>query len=177
MRHSLAQSDTMVRAFVEQQGSLRALLMRRLGDREEVLDVLQDAFVKAVSSSQTNGHIANPEAYLKRMVINLAIDRRREKGRSGKVFERGDTIDADRNPCATNGLTPERLAQDRQRLRMMQDVLDTLPEACRTAFLLSRCDGLTYDEIAGHLGVSRNMVKKHLVRALKELRAAMPPLK
>ena len=177
MRHSLAQSDTMVRAFVEQQGSLRALLMRRLGDREEVLDVLQDAFVKTVSSSQSKGHIADPEAYLRRMVINLAIDRRREKDRSSKVFEGGETVDTDRNLCATDGLTPERVAQDRQRLRKMQDVLNTLPEACRTAFLLSRCDGLTYDEIARHLGVSRNMVKKNLVRALKELRAAMPPLK
>lgn len=174
---STAYSNELVRTFVERQGALRVLLMRRLGDEEEVLDVLQEVFIKALASGQTDQQIINPFNYLRRMAVNLATDRQRDMNRRDHVFKREDILAGKLDLCASDGLTPERYAQDRQRLRMMQEILDDLPEACREAFLLSRCDGLTYDEIGMRLGVSRNMVKKHLSRALAELRAAMPLLK
>lgn len=174
---SPAYSNELVRAFVERQGALRILLLRRLGDEEEVLDVLQEVFIKALASSKNDRQILNPFGYLRRMAVNLATDRQREMNRRNHMFKREDILGGEQDLRASDELTPERCAQDRQRLRMMQEVLDNLPDACREAFLLSRCDGLTYDEIGVRLGVSRNMVKKHLSRALAELRAAMPLLK
>lgn len=43
----------------------------------------------------------------------------------------------------------------------------------RQIFLLSRADGLTHDQIAEQLGISRNTVKNHLVTSLNFLRRSL----
>lgn len=45
-----------------------------------------------------------------------------------------------------------------------------LPKQQQTVFCLSRQEGLTYEEIATKLNISRNTVKNHLVEALKNMR-------
>ena len=49
-------------------------------------------------------------------------------------------------------------------------VIDTLPEKCRQALLLSKRDGLKYQEIATRMGISVNTVENHINKALKVLR-------
>jgi DNA-directed RNA polymerase specialized sigma24 family protein len=43
----------------------------------------------------------------------------------------------------------------------------------RAAFILSRRDGLSFDEIAERLGVSRPMAKKYLTKALLRFRQSL----
>jgi len=164
--------DGLVRAFVEDQGALRGLLMHRLGNEEDVLDILQELFVK-VSELDGQDEITDPHRYLRRTAVNMAVDRLRRRARRKQILGQPD-VQVFVHEDASNALTPEQVTEDRQRLKQMQQILDTLPANCREAFLLSRCDGLTYEEIAKRLGVSRNMVKKHLVRALAKLRTEMP---
>ena len=59
----------------------------------------------------------------------------------------------------------------RQRLRAFAETIAALPPRCREAFVLSRFEGLANGEIAGRLGISRNMVEKHVMRALLACRA------
>lgn len=47
-----------------------------------------------------------------------------------------------------------------------------LPQQQQTVFRLSRVEGLSYDEIADRLNLSRNTVKNHLVVAVKKLKAS-----
>jgi len=54
--------------------------------------------------------------------------------------------------------------------RIMQDALSKLNEQQQVVFTLSRYEGLSYDEIAERLHISRNTVKYHLVNALKVLK-------
>ena len=53
---------------------------------------------------------------------------------------------------------------------MLQRALSELPAACRECFLLRKLDGLSHLEIADRLGVSRSMVEKHIVNAMKHCR-------
>jgi RNA polymerase sigma-70 factor (ECF subfamily) len=55
----------------------------------------------------------------------------------------------------------------------VEAILSELSPDCRRAFHLSRHHGLGYPEIAGIMGVSTNMVKKHVVKALAALRSGM----
>lgn len=48
--------------------------------------------------------------------------------------------------------------------------IDALPTRCREAFLLSKRDGLTYEEIARRLDISVNTVRNHVSKALKILK-------
>ena len=48
--------------------------------------------------------------------------------------------------------------------------MNALPEACRTVFVLSRYEQLSYKQIAVKLDISVKTVENHMVKALKHLR-------
>jgi len=57
-----------------------------------------------------------------------------------------------------------------QCLDRLQETLEKLSPKARAVFILSRRDGLSFDEIATRLGVSKPMVKKYLMKALLQFR-------
>ncbi len=50
-------------------------------------------------------------------------------------------------------------------LQQLDKMLDAMPARMRQAFLLSRLDGLTYQQIADQLGVSLRSVKRYMQQA------------
>ena len=68
--------------------------------------------------------------------------------------------------AADEASCPMRAAAHQQRLQRLAEALRELPERQREAFVLSRFDGLTQDEIAARMDISRRMVVKHLARAI-----------
>jgi len=54
--------------------------------------------------------------------------------------------------------------------RFTEDAIKRLPPQQQTVFILSRQEGLSYDEIAERLQISRNTVRNHIVSALKTLK-------
>jgi RNA polymerase sigma-70 factor (family 1) len=55
-------------------------------------------------------------------------------------------------------------------LHFTNEAIESLPSQQKAVFKLSRIDGLSYDEIAEKLNLSKNTVRNHLVAALKTLR-------
>lgn len=55
--------------------------------------------------------------------------------------------------------------------QLLENALETLPPQRRKVFQLCREEGKTYDETASQLGISRNTVKEHMVKAQKALRS------
>ena len=51
-------------------------------------------------------------------------------------------------------------------LLQLANVLDGLPERCKTVFILARIDGLSYQTIADQLDISVNMVQKAMSKAM-----------
>ena len=51
--------------------------------------------------------------------------------------------------------------------------IHTLPEECRTAFILSRYHDMKYEEIASQMNISVNTVKYHIKNALSKLRTEL----
>ena len=56
---------------------------------------------------------------------------------------------------------------------MLQRALAELPRLCRESFLLRKIEGLSHPEIAERLGISRALVEKHIVNAMKHCRVRM----
>ncbi len=54
--------------------------------------------------------------------------------------------------------------------RILDNVIDQLPEQQRKVFLLSRQDGLKYEEIAAELHISRHTVNEYMKKALLFIR-------
>jgi RNA polymerase sigma-70 factor (ECF subfamily) len=57
-----------------------------------------------------------------------------------------------------------------QRLEMLQRALAELPPLCRDSFLLRKIEGLSHPQIAERLGISKALVEKHIVNAMKHCR-------
>ncbi|WP_346238352.1 RNA polymerase sigma-70 factor [Niabella insulamsoli] len=53
----------------------------------------------------------------------------------------------------------------------IQCSIDALPDKCKTAFLLSRTEQLSYKDISGFMGISVSTVEKHISKALKVLKS------
>lgn len=165
MREEVA-DDSLLGVFTDMQEPLRVMLLGRLGVEEDVHDVMQETFLRMASGTARTS-IGNPRGYLWRIASNLATDSIREASRSRLVFASDDQA----IERTQNGLpTPEQDAERRSCAREMRRIFRGLPPNCRRAFLLSRRDGMSYGEIADVLGVSPNMVKKHITRALGSLR-------
>jgi RNA polymerase sigma factor (sigma-70 family) len=132
-------------------------------------DVLHDAFLRFALTPNREG-IAQPHAYLRTVVRNVLVDNHREASRFVPLLDEEESGSADEHMRISP--SPEQLADLQQRLEALQRIIDCLPPRCRDVFWLFRIEGLTQPEIATRLGISVNMVEKHIMRALIDLRAA-----
>lgn len=139
-------------------------LTTRLRDRQLAADVAHDAYVRILEGGRGES-IEFPQAYLYRTAINIAVDvHRRSSVRRSESFE-------DVDPEVKGSIpTPHASLYQQQRVGLVERALDELPENCRTAFLLRKLDGLAHHEIAAQMGISKDMVEKHIVNAMKHCR-------
>ncbi len=97
----------------------------------------------------------------------IAVDQHRRQAWRA----RHETVDPFLDAMPYDGTGPDEALIAEQAWRHVQKRLCELPVDCRTAFVLSSFHGLTYAQIAHHLGVSERMVAKHIARALSHCRA------
>lgn len=139
-------------------------------------DILHDAFLR-FALTRNREAIVQPHAYLRTVVRHVLADSFRETSRFVQLVpddagdERGEAGGAP-FPEEHFSPSPEHLADLQQRLEALQRIIDCLPPRCREVFWLFRIDGLAQAEIAARLSISRNMVERHIMRALVDLRAA-----
>jgi RNA polymerase sigma-70 factor (ECF subfamily) len=69
--------------------------------------------------------------------------------------------------------SPEQSAVSRQRLAKMVEAMADLPPKTRRAFELHKLEGMTQEETAQALGVSRKTVEKQISTALQRLMARL----
>ncbi len=146
---------------------LVSFLCVRLGSRQVAEDVAHDAYVR-VLERHGEQQIEYPRAFLYRTALNLVIDdHRRSQVRHNEPLEVLDTDEAFRSPAPC-----QRMDMDR-RLELMQQALGELSPGCRDSFLLRKLEGLSHQQIAERLGISRSLVEKNIVNAMKHCRARM----
>jgi RNA polymerase sigma-70 factor (ECF subfamily) len=135
---------------------------RRGSQHEDTEDAMQDAVVNMLERGV--GAIEEPRAYLLRSVYNriVSLHRARTVRAAAPLHELPD----ERHPVAAS-------AEDTYAASRLADALVAalaeLPLACQEAFKLYRLEGWSHERIAAHLGVSRNMVERHIMRAMRQL--------
>lgn len=140
----------------------------------DAYDILHDAFVRYMLASQRIT-IDQPNAYLRRVAHSVLIDHYRHAARYVALI---DESGVSPQVHQTDDFAPsaEHLADMQQRLEALQRILDCLPARRREVFWLARIEGHRQAHIATMLGISLNMVERHLMRALLDLRAAREAL-
>jgi RNA polymerase sigma-70 factor (ECF subfamily) len=130
------------------------------GDSAEAADVVSETFVRAWVRRATI-RTETLKAYLLTIARNVYLERRRKRKREVVL----DDVHAD---PATG---PEGVVESRLELERVQRVLQTLPEADRTAFVLRVQHELPYAEIARVLEISLSAAKVKVHRVRKKLLA------
>ena len=101
------------------------------------------------------------------MVRNRCLDHLRKKGIPTESLK----------PYDTYGIIDDDDAQERSQTEArLWTAIDSLPEKCREVFILSKRDGLKYEEIAEELGLSVNTVRNQISKALKVLKEGVHKL-
>lgn len=148
-----------------EESRLRRFFMRRLRNREDAADATQETFVRLLDIAPRTV-IENPQAYLFQIAKSVARASSQRARRDRALF----LADAQLEDHAEDAPGPERVVQSRQSLLMMASAIEALPARCQEVFILSRLHGLANGEIAELLGISRNMVEKHIIKALLRCR-------
>lgn len=118
--------------------------------------------------------ISNPQAYLYAVARSVAI----EAGRRTRA-DRAMIVDGlcEIDQIASDAPDVERRIGASQELVLMARAICGLPKRCQQVFILSRLHGQSNGQIAASLGISRNMVEKHIMRALLTCRALMAEMR
>ena len=165
MTESVATSDIVLYWNESLSEELLHFLTRRLNCPEVAADLTQETFLRLyqfVKESPPD----NARALTYRIAVNLATDyQRKMKVKNNLMVDIDVSLLADISVSTAPG--PEQIIMARQRLKAFHSALEELPTDCRTAFVLHGIDGLTYEEIAGQMGISVSMVYKHLAKAIK----------
>lgn len=149
------------------EGKLRRFFMRRFRNREDAADATQETFLRMLTVLPKT-EIANPHAYLFQIAKSVAHGRTAKLLSESALFadESLGTFVADETPDA------ERTVAARQELALLVAAIAALPTRCKMVFVLSRIEGLSNGEIALKLSITRNMVEKHIMKALLHCRDA-----
>jgi RNA polymerase sigma-70 factor (sigma-E family) len=136
------------------------------GNRQDAQDLVQSALERACRHWERVAAAEQPEAYVRRILINSLKDRWRARRRVVEV-----SFD-DARPSPQAGPSPYRQVELR---RSMVAALLRLPVGMRSVLVLRYFEDLSEAEIARILNCSAGTVKSQAARGLVRLRAALGP--
>ncbi len=131
---------------------------------DEADEVVQETFVKLWLKRDVLISVDDPEKFVYTVLRNICIDRLRKIARDGRLREEiWLHVDSHANP------TEEQVFAD-ESAGLVHRAFERLSPHKQVIFELSRHQGLSYDEIADKLKISRNTVKNQLVSSLRFIR-------
>jgi len=157
--------------FAQHSRALFQTALRLLGNAEDAEDALQEAMLAAYRNLPRFEGRSQFSTWMTRIVINAALMRRRSK-RAHPALSLDDSSE-EKTPIAERFAdgrpSPEQLYAGTELSERVKENLQTLSPVLRNAFELRELEGLSADEAARALGVSRNTLKARLWRARQQL--------
>lgn len=163
-------STALLDAFLARRAALLRYFAARVGQAEGQ-DIVQEIYLRVVSV-RCYTEVQHPGGYLYRLGNNILLDRLRQD--RARARRDRDWREANHNVSVGGEDVSDAVPQDealiaRDQLRQMRIALAALPEAVQTSFRLHKIDGLTHAQVAERMGVSRSLIEKHMMSALRHL--------
>jgi RNA polymerase sigma-70 factor (ECF subfamily) len=151
-----------VRAIHDGRASL-ARFVTRIFNRQEVDDVLTDAFIRSRDNGGGKPPLRAQSAFLLRTATAIAMNRFSRNGARLNAHAEDLTVpEVAQLSCESQ----ESLDDASQRFVTFCRAVGGLPEECRRVMILKKVYGLSLGEIADHLGTTRAAVEKDMARGL-----------
>ena len=179
---SLEDDKLVERAVAGDQGAFKALmekyetplyyhLLKMVRDKEQVRDLVQEAFMKAFDNLESYNTNYAFSTWLYRITTNHTIDYlRKKKLHTTSIDEPVKTKEGE----MTIQLEDEHSGTDRkiirkQRSEIIHEAIEDLPDKYRVVIKLRHFEELSYDEISEQLDLPLGTVKAHIFRAREML--------
>ncbi|GAA3846814.1 hypothetical protein GCM10022226_83050 [Sphaerisporangium flaviroseum] len=154
--------------FTENRNLLFSVAYRVLGTATDAEDAVQDAWIKW--SAADRPQVADPKAYLTRIVSNLAMDRLRSTRYKRETYV-GPWLP---EPILTSGDTADAITNTESVSMAMLVVLETLSPLERAVFVLKEVFDFSHAEIAQAVERSEAAVRQAAHRAREHVQARRP---
>jgi len=154
-------------------GEYRLGLRRYFSSRvnfSDVDDLVQEVFTHLhLQVKKSDADIENPKSYIYTIAKNLLVSHGRYQKSRCRSFHESLSCEME----IPDVITPERTVIGMQDCRRVCQAILGLPPRAGTAFKFHRFEGLTYQDIAERMGISRESVKELIQRALVRVRKVM----
>jgi RNA polymerase sigma factor (sigma-70 family) len=161
------QDQRISETIVREQARLRNFIRRRVPDRGDAEDILQDVFSELVVAYRLMQPIEQVGAWLFRVARNRITDLFRKKKPEALLDQPVATMDGE--PFTLEDLLPSRDGGPEEAyaravlLEEIDDALDELPEEQREVFIAHEFEGRSFKDLAAETGLSVNTLlsRKH----------------
>ena len=136
------------------------LALRITLNREEAEDVVQDTLIKVWNARDRWQELDSIEAYSFTIARNLSLDRIKKMENQNDSLEEQNTERLDENTS-----TPSERMIQKDKLNIVRNIIDELPEKQRSCLQLRDIEGKSYKEIADILSITEDQVKVNIFRA------------
>lgn len=150
--------------FVSVRRELEQFLARRVRCPQLAEDLASEIYLKLERAEGFTGSTIEARRYLFRMAANIAIDHVKVSKRRAEILHEG------RDLFETTVESAERATLARSDLTIIDAAMTELPVKARDILYRSRVNGLTHDEIARELGVSKSLIEKYIIRSIRHCR-------
>ncbi len=164
------------------QGRIGRLMLGWVNSQEVAEDLVQEVFLRVFRARKSYQPTAKLTTWIYRIANNVASNAVRDRSRRkeyqiGKVVGTTTTtnVGIEHIALAASGAMPGRLIDTNERAVMVQQAVQALGDRQRMAMMLSKFEGLSYQEIAETMGLSVKAVKSLLSRARVNLKMLLQP--
>ncbi|MGE5345203.1 MAG: RNA polymerase sigma factor [Acidithiobacillales bacterium] len=173
----MSEQDRRIAEAVErEQGRLRNFIRKRVPDRQDVEDVLQDVFYELVEAYRLMKPIEEVGAWLFRVARNRIIDRFRRKRTESQAMTRPILDDEEGDVGSLEDLLPSPDAGPEAAyargvlLDELEAALEELPAEQRFVFVAHELEGRSFRQLAAETGVGVNTLLSRKHTAVLHLR-------
>lgn len=154
-----------------------AIAMGLVRDENDARELVQDAFLRVYRNLNSFQGGSSFFTWLYRIVTNLAIDLMRKPGRRDVELVDGQAVpeEAADFPLVSriDGADPIDVMRRREIATRIQAALEALPPYHRGVILMREVEGMSYEEMAVAMNVSKGTIMSRLFHARQKLQRAL----
>ncbi len=143
------------RLFERYYGKMLGVSYRYTESEQDARDILQDAYIKVFQSLSAFSFTAPLEAWIRRIVINTAIDRFRKNASLPDMMDVEEASGVTSNDNIISHLSHQELL----------GIINTLPAGYKIVFNMFAIEGYSHKEIAETLGITEGTSKSQFSKA------------
>lgn len=148
-------------------------------DENDARELVQDAFLRVYKSLNSFQGSSSFFTWLYRIITNLSIDLLRRPGHRATELDEGRLeLEEDQEALfpflsRVDGSDPVDVVRRKEIGERLQTALDALPSYHRGVIVMREIEGLSYEEMAQAMGVSKGTIMSRLFHARQKLQRAL----